>query len=72
VEHEPNPSGDRASPALRNRFLEAFAADDYAALRSLCADLRHCTDILPSKMCAALGLPRGSTYAKAARTIVVS
>jgi hypothetical protein len=72
VDHEPKPSGDRASPELRDRFLEAFAADDYAALRSLCADLRHCADILPSKMCAALGLPRGSTYAKAARTIVAS
>jgi hypothetical protein len=57
---------------LRNRFLKAFAADDYAALRGLSADLRNCADILPSTVCAALGLPRGSTYAKAARTIVAS
>jgi hypothetical protein len=64
--------GDVASPALRNRFLKAFAADDYAALRGLSADLRNCADILPSTVCAALGLPRGSTYAKAARTIVTS
>jgi len=64
--------GDGASPALRDRFLKAFAADDYAALRGLSADLRNCTNILPSTVCAALGLPRGSTYAKAARTIVTS
>jgi hypothetical protein len=64
--------GNAASPALRNRFLKAFAADDYAALRGLSADLRNCADILPSTVCAALGLPRGSTYAKAARTIVTS
>jgi hypothetical protein len=64
--------GDAVSPALRDRFLKAFAADDYAALRGLSADLRNCGDILPSTVCAALGLPRGSTYAKAARTIVTS
>jgi len=64
--------GDGASPALRDRFLRAFAADDYASLRGLSAELRNCTDILPSTVCAALGLPRGSTYAKAARTIVTS
>jgi hypothetical protein len=64
--------GHGASPALRDRFLKAFAADDYAALRSLSADLRSCTDILPSTVCAALGLPRGSTYAQAAKTIVAS
>ena len=64
--------GDGASPALRDRFLKAFAADDYAVLRGLSAELRNCADILPSTVCAALGLPRGSTYAKAARTIVTS
>jgi len=64
--------GDGASPALRDRFLKAFAADDYAALRGLSAELRNCVDILPTTICVALGLPRGSTYAKAARTIVTS
>ena len=62
--------GDGASPVLRDRFLKAFAADDYAALRGLSADLRNCVDILPSTVCAALGLPRGSTYAIAAMSIV--
>ena len=61
-----------ASPALRTRFLDALAADDYAELRSLSVDLRNCSDVLPSTVCATLGLPRGSTYAKAARTIVTS
>jgi hypothetical protein len=64
--------GDGFSRALRDRFLKAFAADDYAALRGLSTDLRNCTSILPSTVCAELGLPRGSTYAEAARTIVTS
>jgi hypothetical protein len=64
--------GDRASLALRDRFRDALDADDYAALRVLSADLRDCTDILPRTVCVALGLPRGSTYAHAARTIVAS
>jgi hypothetical protein len=62
--------GNKASVELRERFLKAFAADDYAAVRGLSADLRNCTDTLPSTVCVALGLPRGSTYAKAARTIM--
>ena len=63
---------ERASRALRDRFRDALDADDYAALRVLSADLRDCTDILPRTVCVALGLPRGSTYAHAARTIVAS
>lgn len=66
---EPTRPGSTASPALRERFLTAIHADDYSALRGLCSDLRGCTDILPSAVCASLGLPRGSTYAKAADTI---
>ena len=62
--------GGGASPALRDSFLKALAADDYAALRRLSTDLRACTDVLPTTVCVELGLPRGSTYAKAARTIV--
>ena len=37
---------------------------------ALSVDLRSCTDVLPSSVCVTLGLPRGSTYAKAAKTIV--
>jgi hypothetical protein len=57
------------APEFRERFLKAIDADDYSALRGLCGDLRGCTDTLPSTVCALLGLPRGSTYAKAAETI---
>jgi hypothetical protein len=65
------PSG-RASRALRDRFVTALDEDDYAALRVLAVDLRSCTDILPRAACVSLGLPRGSTYALAAKTIVAS
>jgi hypothetical protein len=65
------PSGS-ASRTLRDRFLSALDADDYAALRGLSADLRNCTDVLPRSVCVVLGLPRGSTYAIAAMTIVTS
>jgi hypothetical protein len=63
---------DTASHALRDRFRKALDANDYAALRGLSTDLRGCTDILPRSVCLALGLPRGSTYALAAVTIVGS
>ena len=69
---EPALPGDGASRALRDRFLNALDADDYAALRALSSDLRNCTDILPRSVCVSLGLPRGSTYATAAMTIVAS
>ena len=60
----------RASPALRDRFLRALDADDYASLRELAGALKGCTDMLPGSVCMMLGLPRGSTYATAANTIV--
>ncbi len=63
---------DTAPRALRDRFREALEANDYAALKVLSADLRDCTDILPRSVCLALGLPRGSSYALAAATIVGS
>jgi hypothetical protein len=69
---EPALAGGKAPRALRDRFRDALDADDYAALRALSADLRKCTDILPRDLCLSLGLPRGSTYAIAARTIVAS
>jgi hypothetical protein len=72
MKHEPIPPGDRASRALRDRFLEALDADDYATLRVLSGDLRNSVDILPRSVCVSLGLPRGSTYAIAAKTIVTS
>jgi hypothetical protein len=64
------PLGNKVSRALRERFRDALDADDYAALRVLSVELRNCTAILPRAVCISLGLPRGSTYATAARTIV--
>ena len=69
---EPTPSGSKASRTLRDQFRNALDADDYAALRAMSADLRNCIDILPRSVCVSLGLPRGSTYAIAAMTIVTS
>jgi len=65
-------SSGKASRALLERFREALDADDYAELRVLSADLRNCTNILPRTICLSLGLPRGSTYAIAAKTIAAS
>lgn len=62
----------KASRALQRRFRDALDADDYAALRVLSVDLRTSTDILPRAVCLALGLPRGSTYAIAATTVITS
>ena len=65
-------SDDGASRALRSRFRAALDANDYSALRSVAEKLRDCSDILPRSVCLELGLPRGSTYALAAVTIVAS
>jgi hypothetical protein len=65
-------SDDGASRALQGRFRTALDANDYAALRFLAEELRDCRDILPRSVCLELGLPRGSTYALAAVTIVAS
>jgi hypothetical protein len=72
MNHESIIPCSRVSRAVRDRFLNALDADDYAALRVLSADLRNCTDSLPRSACVSLGLPRGSTYAIAAMTIVAS
>jgi hypothetical protein len=64
------PLSGRASRALRDQFVTALDADDYAALRVLAVDLRSCTDIPPRAACVSLGLPRGSTYGLAAMTII--
>lgn len=69
---EPALSGGKAWRTLRDRFREALHADDYATLRVLSVELRNCTHVLPRAECLSLGLPRGSTYAMAAKTIVAS
>ena len=62
----------RAPRALRDRFVTALEGDDYVALQALAIDLGSCTDILRRAACMALGLPRGSTYALAAKTVVAT
>jgi hypothetical protein len=57
---------------LRDQFVTALDGDDYAALQVLAVELRSCTDVLPRAACVSLGLPRGSTYALAAMTIIPS
>ena len=69
---EPILPSNSAPRALRDRFLNALDANDYAALRVLCVDLRNCSDRVPTSVCISLGLPRGSTYATAAMSIVGS
>ncbi|MCM3901509.1 MAG: hypothetical protein ND866_07365 [Pyrinomonadaceae bacterium] len=62
----------RAPRALRDQFVTALDGDDHAALRVLAVDLRSCSDVLPRAACVSLGLPRGSTYASAAMSIIAS
>jgi hypothetical protein len=70
INTDAEPSDGSASRELRDKFLAALDADDYAALRALSVALRNCTDIVPRSVCLSLGLPRGSTYAIAAMTII--
>lgn len=59
-----------APTALRDRFLGALDAKDVSLCRRLAADLKNCKNPLPGMACAQLGLPSGSTYGSAARTIL--
>ena len=60
----------RASPVLRDQFLNALDTSDEIRLLSLAQHLKGCTDCLPSTTCALLGLPPGSTYGAGARAII--
>jgi hypothetical protein len=53
----------------RDRFLDALEARDGATLARLARDLTGCGNPLPSAICVELGLPPGSTYGTAARSI---
>lgn len=64
-----SPNEQLASPALRDRFLIALDACDYAALYLVGAHLAECTNPLPSTTCSALGLKLGSTYADGVRVV---
>jgi hypothetical protein len=54
---------------VRDAFQAANEADDHEQLYRLAGRLWSCTDIMPGWDCEHLDLPRGSTYAQAARLI---
>jgi hypothetical protein len=66
------PNRQRASPLLRDRFLNALDQHDQPTLRTTVRDLLGCVNILPSGTCILLGLARGSTYGDAAQVIASS
>ena len=68
----PTPTKQRASPILRDRFLNALDQHNQPALRETVRDLLGCVNPLPSGTCILLGLARGSTYGDAADAITSS
>ena len=61
------PRCGRASLELREAFLDALEYSDNQ--EELIVYLWKCTDLLPGKTSAALGLPCGSTFGEAARML---
>jgi hypothetical protein len=68
----PIPTRQRASPILRDRFLNALDQHDQTVLRDTVRHLLGCVNPLPSGTCILLGLAPGSTYGDAANTITSS
>jgi hypothetical protein len=68
----PTPTRQRASPVLRDRFLNALDQHDQPALRDTVRDLLGCVNPLPYETCILLGLEPGSSYGDAAKTITSS
>jgi hypothetical protein len=65
----PLPDRRRASPVLRDRFLNALEAQDEPALQALAHELLGCSNPLPSGTCDSLGLAPGSTYGDGADAV---
>ena len=61
-----------AAPAMRDAFLAALDAGDTAATLRLAEYITGCTNPLPAVTCEALALPLGSTYANAARHVLLT
>jgi len=68
----PSDSWRQASPALRDRFLNALDQRDTAAISASARDLQGCLNGLPGETCILLGLARGSTYGDAAAVIAAA
>lgn len=60
-----------ASPAMRDRFLDALDAEDRLLSAALARELVSCANPLPGMTCDQLGLPIGSTYGCAARRVLL-
>jgi hypothetical protein len=59
-----------AHAETRDGFLAALESGDAIALGRYARHMTGCANPLPSSTCAELGLPAGSTYGMAARSIV--
>jgi len=59
-----------AHAQTRDGFLAALDQGDAIALARYARDMTGCANPLPSSTCAELGLPIGSTYGMAARSII--
>jgi hypothetical protein len=56
-----------ASPELLDEFREAVMSGRHGPILYLVAQLKDCSDAMPSDVCAALEMEPGSTYADAVR-----
>ena len=65
----PTPTRQRASPVLRDSFLNALDQRDQEPIRATTRDLLGCVNLLPSATCILLGLAPHSTYGDAAHAI---
>ena len=68
----PTPMRQRASPGLRDRFLNALDQHDQATISETVRDLLGCVNLLPGATCVLLGLAPGSTYGDAAQAVARS
>jgi hypothetical protein len=59
-----------APAAVRDEFLNALDASDFALSARLARNLTGCMNPLPGTTCGGLGLPPGSTYGAAARRVL--
>jgi hypothetical protein len=65
----PTAARRQASPALRDRFLNAIERSDAAAVQEIGLALLGCANSLPTMTCTELGLTPGSTYGDAAAAV---
>ena len=67
--HLPAPDRRRASPVLRDRFLNALEARDEPTLQAAARELVGCSNPMPTSTCDSLGLKAGSTYGEGADAV---